>query len=115
MGTDRVAKVREQVAGRPMQRLSIELDDARVAIRVRGDKVSVDVTNDPKGALGDGWARQVERTIDRAAKAQDPDSRGTQPDPRSGSNGRRQHQQHRQQRQFEIGAWNFAPTPEEES
>lgn len=115
MGTDRVAKVREQVAGRPMQRLSIELDDARVAIRVRGDKVSVDVTSDPKGALGEGWARQVERTIDRAAKAQDPDSRGTTSDPRSGSNGRRQSQQHRQQREFEIGAWNFAPTPEEES
>jgi hypothetical protein len=113
MGADRVAKVREQVAGRPMQRLSIELDDARVAIRVRGDKVSVDVTSDPKGALGEGWARQVERTIDRAVRTQESDSRGSEPDRQPGSSGRGQQQSHRhgQRRgqQFEIGAWNFKP------
>jgi hypothetical protein len=102
-----------------MQRLSIELDDARVAIRVRGDKVAVDVTSDPKGALGEGWARQVERTIDRAVRAQDPESRGTTPDRQPGSHGRRQPQQQRsqQQRRFEIGAWNFTTpsTPTEEA
>jgi hypothetical protein len=114
MGTDRVAKVREQVAARPMQRLSIELDDARVAIRVRGDKVSVDVTSDPKGALGDGWARQVERTIDRAAKAQDTETRGSTPDGRPGSQGRRQPQQQQPHRRFEIDALHFAPIQEEE-
>jgi hypothetical protein len=118
VGADRVAKAREQTAARPMQRLSIELDDARVAIRVRGDKVSVDVTSDPKGALGEGWARQVERTIDRAVRSQEPDSRGTDAERQPGSQGRRQpHEQHRgqprdrhQNRQFEIGAWNFEPT-----
>jgi hypothetical protein len=115
MGADRVAKVREQVATRPMQRLSIELDDARVAIRVRGDKVSVDVTSDPKGALGEGWARQVERTIDRAVKAQDPDARGTSSDRQPGSNGRRQPHQQRPAREFELDSVHFPLTPEEES
>jgi hypothetical protein len=123
VGTDRVAKVREQVAGRPMQRLSIELDDARVAIRVRGDKVSVDVTSDPKGALGEGWARQVERTIDRAVRTQESEPRGSSPDRQAGSNGRGQQQPSQRQRhgqgqgqrqgqQFEIGSWNFEPNVE---
>jgi hypothetical protein len=111
VGTDRVTKVREQMAARPMQRLSIELDDARVAIRVRGDKVSVDVTNDPKGALGEGWARQVERTIDRAVRTQDSESRGTNPDRRSGSQGRRDQSQ-RQQRRFEIDGRHLEPDTE---
>jgi hypothetical protein len=71
MGTDRVDRVRQHTIGRPIQRLTVDLDDARVAVRVRGGRVSVDVVRDPEATLGQAWAHDVERTLESAMRAQD--------------------------------------------
>jgi hypothetical protein len=71
IGTDRVDRVRQQTIGKPVQRLTVDLDDARVAVRVRGDRVAVDVLRDPGAVLGQGWAHDVERTLETAMRAQE--------------------------------------------
>jgi hypothetical protein len=71
IGTDRVDRVRQHVSARPVQRLTVDLDDARIAVRVRGDRVSVDVLRDPDASLGQGWASDVERTLQSAMRAQE--------------------------------------------
>ena len=71
IGTDRVDRVRQQTAGRPVQRLTVDLDNARVAVRVRGERVSVDVLSDPAATLGQTWAHDVERTLETAMRAQE--------------------------------------------
>ena len=71
IGTDRVDRVRQHTIGRPVQRLTVDIDDARVAVRVRGGRVSVDVVRDPDASLSRGWANDVERTLESAMRAQE--------------------------------------------
>ena len=78
IGVDRVRFAREQAPSRAVQRLSIDLDGAQVALRFRGDRVVVDVVNDPAGTLGNGWARQVERSLDQAVRTVSEPQRGGQ-------------------------------------
>lgn len=74
IGADRVDRLRQQTVGRPVQRLTVDLDDARVAVRVRGGQVSVDVLSDPSSTLGQTWAHDVERTLETAMRAQETSS-----------------------------------------
>ncbi|MEY2444869.1 MAG: hypothetical protein QOE00_1449 [Ilumatobacteraceae bacterium] len=114
IGVDLVRFAREQAPSRAVQRLAIDLDGAQVALRFSGGRVAVDVLNDPSGTLGNGWARQVERSLDQAARtvaepqhgAQAGDQRQSQP----GDTGRRgatpndsgDERQHRSTRAFEL-------------
>lgn len=83
IGVDRVRFAREQAPSRIVQRLAIDLDGAQVALRFRGDRVAVDVVDDPTGTLGGGWARQVERTLDQAVRTVSDPQRSPQPDQRN--------------------------------
>jgi hypothetical protein len=87
VSVDRVRLAREQAPAREVQRLAIDLDDARVALRFHGDDVAVKVVSDPSGTLGAGWARQVERTLDSATRAAGDGAATMQreTDPKSGS------------------------------
>jgi hypothetical protein len=85
IGVDRVRFAREQAPSRAVQRLSIDLDGAQVALRFRGDRVVVDVVNDPAGTLGNGWARQVERSLDQAVRTVSEPQRGGQSTDQNGS------------------------------
>ena len=78
IGVDRVRFAREQAPSRAVQRLAIDLDGAQIALRFRGDRVAVDVLNDPSGTLGNGWARQVERNLDQAVRTVVEPQRGGQ-------------------------------------
>jgi hypothetical protein len=55
-----------------VQRLALDLDGARVAVRFDGGRASVAVVSDPTDSLGKGWVRQVERTIDQTVRANNP-------------------------------------------
>jgi hypothetical protein len=79
IGVDRVRFAREQAPSRAVQRLAIDLDGAQVAVRFHGDHVAVDVLNDPAGSLGNGWARQVERSLDQAVRTVSEPLRGGPP------------------------------------
>ncbi|MGZ4766191.1 MAG: hypothetical protein ACXV6M_11095, partial [Ilumatobacteraceae bacterium] len=85
IGVDRVRFAREQAPSRALQRLSIDLDGVQVAVRFRGDRVAVDVVNDPAGTLGNGWARQVERSLDQAVRTVNEPQRGGQSTDQQGS------------------------------
>jgi hypothetical protein len=85
IGVDRVRFAREQAPSRAVQRLAIDLDGAQVAVRFQGDRVAVDVLNDPTGSLGNGWARQVERSLDQAVRTVSEPRHGGQPADQRGS------------------------------
>lgn len=66
---DRIRYVQAMAPNREVQRLALDLDGARVAVRFEGGRASLAVVSDPTGSLGKGWVRQVERTIDQTVRA----------------------------------------------
>jgi hypothetical protein len=54
---------------REVQRIALDLDGARVAVRFDGGHASVEVVSDPTNSLGKGWVRHVERTIEQTVRA----------------------------------------------
>ncbi len=110
-GVDRVRFAREQAPARAVQRLSLDLDGAQVAVRFHGERIAVDVVTDPTGSLGNGWARNVERTLDQAVRTVS-EPRDTRSDHRGQPDGSSRHggqqgeadesRQQRRQRAFDL-------------
>ncbi|MCE9620947.1 MAG: hypothetical protein K8R99_01230 [Actinomycetia bacterium] len=92
VAVDRVQVARAQAPSREVQRLAIDLDDARVALRFHGDQVKVNVVSDPSGSLDPVWSRQVERSLISAARAADESTSAFSQDPRErAASGSRDH------------------------
>ena len=60
---DKVRYMRDLAPAREIQRLAIDLDDARIAVRFSAGAATVDVVSDPSSRLDVGWARGVEKTL----------------------------------------------------
>ncbi|MBI4885060.1 MAG: hypothetical protein HY826_13500 [Actinobacteria bacterium] len=74
IGLDRVQIARAQAPAREIHRLAIDLDDARVALSIGRDQMRVNVVSDPSDSLGVDWVRQLERTMNSAARASNDNS-----------------------------------------
>jgi hypothetical protein len=68
-GVERVQYVRSLAPNREVQRLALDLDGVKVAVTFHAQRIAVDLVSDPQGELPHGWARDVERTLDQAARA----------------------------------------------
>lgn len=66
---DRIRYVRAMAPNREVQRLALDLDGARISVRMDGGHATVGVVSDPDDALGGGWVRQVERTLEQTVRA----------------------------------------------
>lgn len=86
--TDKVRYLRDMAPAREIQRLAIDLDDARVAVRFAEGAAMVDVMSDPSSRLDSGWVSNVERTLRQLDRPVDPTTAG---DP-SHSTDNREHQ-----------------------
>lgn len=74
--TDKVRYLRDLAPAREIQRLAIDLDDARVAVRFADGAATVDVMSDPSSRLDSGWVSNVERTLRQLDRPLDPPSAG---------------------------------------
>lgn len=61
--TDKVRYLRDLAPAREIQRLAVDLDDARVAVRFGAGAATVDVVSDPSSRLDAGWVSSVEKTL----------------------------------------------------
>lgn len=63
MRSDHVRVLREMAPNRELQRLAIDLDGARVSVRVDHDVATVQVLSDPGHRLSGSWADDVQRSL----------------------------------------------------
>jgi hypothetical protein len=76
--TDKVRYLRDLAPAREIQRLAIDLDDARVAVRFADGAATVDVMSDPSSRLDSGWVSNVEKTLRQLDRPVDPSTPGEQ-------------------------------------
>jgi hypothetical protein len=74
--TDKVRYLRDLAPSREIQRLAIDLDDARVAVRFAEGAATVDVMSDPSSRLDSGWVNNVEKTLRQLDRPLDPTTAG---------------------------------------
>jgi len=68
--SEHVRVLRELAPNREVQRLAVDLDGARVALRFDSDGARVHVVSDPGNQLGGTWASDVQRTLNSGARQQ---------------------------------------------
>jgi hypothetical protein len=61
--SEHIRVLRELAPHREVQRLAVDLDGARIALRFDGDGARVNVLSDPGNRLGGTWATDVQRTL----------------------------------------------------
>jgi hypothetical protein len=76
--TDKVRYLRDLAPAREIQRLAIDLDDARVAVRFADGAATVDVMSDPSSRLDTGWVSNVEKTLRQLDRPVEPTTPGDQ-------------------------------------
>jgi hypothetical protein len=103
--TDKVRYLRDLAPAREIQRLAIDLDDARVAVRFADGAATVDVMSDPSSRLDSGWVTNVEKTLrqlDRPVELTTPGERSPDRGDREDTDSRRQDRPHHEQPQPSI-------------
>lgn len=78
VATDKVRYLRDLAPAREIQRLAIDLDDARVAVRFADGAATVDVMSDPSSRLDSGWVSNVEKTLRQLDRPVEPMTPGDQ-------------------------------------
>ena len=89
MRSDQVRVLREMAPNRELQRLAIDLDGARVSVRVDHDVAKVQVLSDPGQRLSGTWADDVQRTLNVTLRQ----DTGAQTQPDGGRRNRNPYQQ----------------------
>jgi hypothetical protein len=95
--TDKVRYLRDLAPARELQRLAVDLDDARVAVRFSAGATTVDVVSDPSSRLDAGWVSSVEKTLRQLDTPATPPSGGSRDgaDARNGGQDRSMHDERR--------------------